>query len=254
MEEINFTALAPRLGTRPMLSEWDVIGTCSMNGGAFSWGSLWNSARSIGSRLKNLGLAAWNSSTGEALKQKLRDTNLQEKVVEGISSGIHGAVDIARQQVERAIDRQLGARAPVREIVTEEVAAVPVKRPREDDEEDLVIRTDEPPAYDEIYTSGAPDIPVTRPIAPLVTPVAPAGPPVRVVPAAAPATVASIASVARNPVLVKGPSASAPVVSVPAARVALPASSSRLQQRPWQAALSNIVGVGVNFSKRRRCF
>lgn len=241
-----------------MLSDWGVIGTCSMNGGAFSWGSLWNSARSIGSHLKNLGLAAWNSSTGEALRQKLRDTNLQEKVVEGISSGIHGAVDIARQQVERAIDRQLGARAPVREVAAEEEVVLPAKRPREDDEEELVIRNDEPPAYDEIYTSGVPDVPMTRPVAPLATPVAPSGPPVRVVPAAAPATVAAIASSARAPVVVKAPGASAPVVSVPAARVvrpaALAASSARLQQRPWQAALSNIVGVGVSFSKRRRCF
>lgn len=230
-----------------------------MNGGAFSWGSLWNGARSLGSHLKNLGLAAWNSSTGEALRQKLRDTNLQEKVVEGISSGIHGAVDIARQQVERAIDRQLGPRAPVREVAAEEIE-VPAKRPREDDEEELVIRNDEPPAYDEIYTSGAPDIPMTRPVAPLATPVVPSGPPVRVVPAAAPATVAAIASSARAPVLVKKPSASAPVVSVPAARVVRPAAvvtantSSRLQQRPWEAALSNIVGVGVSFAKRRRCF
>ncbi len=84
-----------------------------MNGGAFNWGNLWSGVKSFGSSIKNWGNRAWNSSTGQALRQKLKDSNLQEKVVEGLASGIHGAVDIANQEIAKAVQKRLESRPTV---------------------------------------------------------------------------------------------------------------------------------------------
>lgn len=239
-----------------MLSSWSDIGTSSMNGGAFNWGSLWSGVKSFGSSLKNWGNRAWNSSTGQALRQKLRDTNLQEKVAEGIASGIHGAVDLANQEIARAVERRLQSR-PVPEALVEdtEVVSVPdtippaaapavpaneklivdvpspsskvgstvesvaTKRPLEEDE--LVVRVNEPPSYEELYPSMA------------AAPAAVSLRPTAVKPAA--------------PVVVETPIAA----SLPPVRAGvLPAR----RNRGWQGTLNSIVGLGVRAVKRRRCF
>ncbi|AXE75632.1 pVI [Egyptian fruit bat adenovirus] len=199
MEEINFAALAPRQGTKPMIGAWSNIGTCEMNGGAFNWGSLFSGLKMFGNSVKNLGTKAWNSSAGQALKQKLKDTNLQEKIVEGISSGIHGAVDIANQQIEKAVQKRLEAAPPppldsVKEIIEEKVD-FPKKRMRE---EDIEVRAS-PPSYEELFGEKQ--------------------------------TVVE------------------PVQTYYTSKPVFPSSN-----RNWQATLNNIVGVGLNFTKKRRCY
>nr|WGN96600.1 pVI protein [Lemur mastadenovirus] len=245
MEEINFSALAPRRGTRPMLRSWSDIGNSQMNGGAFNWGSLWSGLKNFGSSVKNWGSKAWNSSTGQMLRDKLKDTKVQEKLVDGITAGIHGAIDIGRQELDKAIeqrlDRPVVPTAPPEEDDTlsklevrpkdEVVITDSKKRPR--DEEEIVVRTDEPPSYEEIFgnNSAPPLRPMTRPIPSMARPVRPA-------PAPAPAP--------------------APVVDVPTT-LDLPPPTRRLplattRRSNWQSTLGNIVGVGVRSIKRKRCY
>lgn len=243
MEGINFSALAPRIGSRPMLSSWSDIGTSSMNGGAFNWGSLWSGIKSFGSTVKNWGNRAWNSSTAQAVRQQLKDSNVQEKIAQGIANGIHGAVDLANQEIAKAIEKRLQSRpvpdalvedpgllstpstVPSEEIIVERpsavgttVESVATKRPLE--EEELVIRTDEPPRYEELYpTKAAPPAVSLRPTA--VSPAAPV--------LAAP-------------------------VEAPATGVVRPGGLPSRRNRGWQGTLNSIVGLGVRSVKRRRCF
>src|SRR3989454_6687250 len=107
MEDINFASLAPRHGSRPFMGNWQDIGTSNMSGGAFSWGSLWSGIKNFGSTIKNYGSKAWNSSTGQMLRDKLKDPNFQQKVVDGLASGISGVVDLANQAVQNKINSKL---------------------------------------------------------------------------------------------------------------------------------------------------
>ena len=107
MEDINFASLAPRHGSRPFMGNWQDIGTSNMSGGAFSWGSLWSGIKNFGSTIKNYGSKAWNSSTGQMLRDKLKEQNFQQKVVDGLASGISGVVDLANQAVQNKINSKL---------------------------------------------------------------------------------------------------------------------------------------------------
>ncbi|QFX65715.1 pVI [Mastadenovirus porcusquartum] len=243
MDDNSFLALAPREGGRPLLGYTCDIGTSGMHGGAFSWGSLWSGLKNVGSQIKSWGNRAWNSSTGQLVRDKLKDSKVQEKVADGIVQGIHGALDLAQQEMQKAIEKRLDSqRVPpsmsgnvqveepsAPEIVTP--AALPKPAPPEPVEE-VVITADEPPAYDDDYdTKSAPPaverplprpLPMTRPVPSMATPVRP--PP------------ASSSAPPRTP-------------TAPARRPA-----KRARPRGWQNTLQNIVGMGVHFQKRRRCY
>lgn len=268
MEGINFSALAPRYGSRPMLSGWSDIGISSMNGGAFNWGNLWSGLKSFGSSVKSWGNKAWQSNTAQALRQKLKDTDLQSKVVEGLASGIHGVVDLANQEIANAVQKRLEAR-PVPEVLVEDpsvlrpteavveeleppaastLESVGTKRPPP--EEELVIRTDEPPRYEDLYPdkSGPPLtlLPTAaRPSAAVISrPSRPASRPAR------PAATVAVTTPASSPVLVEA----TPALTIEPP-VAVPARPSRSRSnRGWQGTLNSIVGLGVHAIKRRRCF
>lgn len=222
MDELSFSALAPRHGMKPMLSSWSSIGTSQMSGGAINWGNLWSGLKSWGSNVKHWGQKAWNSNTGQALRNKLKDTKLQEKVVDAVSSGIHGIVDIAQQKIDKEIQQRLEQQPPpsqaqIEEIVSE-IDEPPVKRPREENEG--IMTTDEPPRYEDIFPDKPEALvptpyPMTRPITPMARPVKP-----------------------------PKPSVSSKVE--PAVRYN--------RHHGWQGALNSIVGMGVKGIKRRRCF
>lgn len=245
MTSVSFLALAPRHGTRPILAGYTDIGFSGMSGGAFNWGSIWSGLKSFGSSVKNLGSKAWNSSTGQMLRDKLKDTNAQQKVVDGIAAGIHGAIDLANQAVAKKIEKHLerpvpvdpGAPPPgaaVEETLLDEVEKLPPplppppsyeeavvvpnpprKRPLE--EEDVVV-VEGPPAYDEIFANQSP------PPGKLTKPAPP--PP----------------GFDRPTTLELRPGR--PVATAVPTRRA----------RGWQNTLNSIVGLGVNSSKRRRCY
>lgn len=239
-----------------MMSSWSGIGTSNMNGGAFNWGNLWSNIKNFGSSVKAWGSKAWNSSSGQALRQKLKDSKVQEKIIEGINTGIHGAIDLANQEVQKAIDKRLERPAPVPEVEeelleskvspsapSEVVVEAPAKRPR--DEEVLITSTAEPPSYEEAVKNGAapPPYPTTRPIEPLVRPVLPPGP-------AAGAVVDVPTTLELKPrdyavVTPAAPARRPPVLARPPIYAA---------KRGWESTLSNIVGVGLRGIKRRRCF
>ncbi|UYL15013.1 pVI [Bat mastadenovirus] len=271
MDAVTFTSLAPRIGSRPMMSGWSDIGTSAMSGGAFSWGNVWSGLKNFGSKAKNYGSKIWNSSTGQKLRDKLKQTNFQDKVVEGLATGIHGAIDLARQKLDKELDKRLERPIEVEEediqgepdapLLTEKekeelVAASkqkplappplvvsPVKkRPRE---EDLVMTLDEPPSYDEIFgdKAGAPTTyPMTRPVHPLARPVLPSRTPVAVEP---------------PPAYEPPTPAPAPVVVTPKPAVVAAAQPARPRaptRGSWQNTLSSITGLGVRSIKRRRCW
>lgn len=270
MEDL-FTTLAPRKGTRPMMGPYYDIGSSSMSGGAFNWGSVWSGLKNFGSTVKNYGTKVWNSNTGQALRQKLKDTNLQEKVVDGISAGIHGAVDLARQELDRQLAARLEAGQPppgaqveptptetagplepapavrLPEKVEPPVATTyPAKRPR--DEEDLPP----PPSYEELYPNGPtgattkdlrprPLRPTTRPHVSMVTPVL------------TPDELASLPTTLEEP---PRSLQSMQSTAVPAPPTSMrPSRSSRLSRMSgWENTLNSITGLGVRALKRRRCF
>ncbi|AEK98455.1 pVI [Titi monkey adenovirus ECC-2011] len=294
MEDINFSSLAPRQGSRPLMGAWGEIGTNQMNGGAFNWGSIWSGLKSFGSTVKNYGSKAWNSTTGQMLRDKLKDTGVREKIVEGVTSGIHGALDLARQEMEKHINSRLDHPRP--DVEVEEMLPglnekpplapsappkedrLPEKRPRPEAEEELVIRTDEkPPSYEEIFGKDmappppvASTYPMTKPIAPLARPVIGTSssnkkvppprppPPTRrpTVPAVAPAGPVDV------PVTLDLPPPPSAVVTpaAPPVAIATPAtpaarpSYSRPSRQSWQSTLSSITGLGVRSLKRRRCY
>ena len=150
------------------MGNWQDIGTSNMSGGAFSWGSLWSGIKNFGSTIKNYGSKAWNSSTGQMLRDKLKEQNFQQKVVDGLASGISGVVDLANQAVQNKINSKLDPRPPVEEpppaVETVSPEGRGEKRPRPDREETLVTQIDEPPSYEEALKQG---LPTTRPIAPM---------------------------------------------------------------------------------------
>nr|QRV11654.1 pVI [Bat mastadenovirus] len=235
MDAVNFSMLAPRFGSHPMMSSWSGIGTSGMNGGAFNWGGLWSGIKSFGSHVKSWGSKAWNSQTGKMLRQKLNDSKVREKLVEGINTGIHGALDIANQEIAKQIEKRLERREPLEEDEVEEeieqntkeaplVVDLEKKRPRD---EELVITADEPPSYEEA----------------IMAPPLPAKPRVIEQPAVTyspPATPVSIPAPAPAPSL---------PVAISSAPIVMPARS-----RGWQGTLADIVGVGLRGVKRRRCF
>lgn len=257
MEDINFSSLAPRHGTRPYLGTWSEIGTTQMNGGAFNWSSVWSGLKNFGSTIKNYGNKAWNSSTGQMLRDKLKEQQFQQKVVDGIASGINGVVDLANQAVQKELNSRLDPRPPVEETLEKLEVALPPKgekRPRPDLEETLVTKIDEPPSYEEAV--GSPSLPalamkpttypMTKPIAPMARPVG-VDPPIDAI-----ATLDLPRAELENRI---PPVPIAPPVSRPAVRP-VAVATPRYQGRPsnWQSTLNSIVGLGVKTLKRRRCY
>ncbi|AIA22356.1 pVI [California sea lion adenovirus 1] len=238
MDGESFFALAPRQGNKPLLGSSD-IGVCRMNGGAFNWGSIWSGLKSFGSNVKNWGSKAWNSNSGQALRNKLKETKVQEKIIDGINTGIHGAIDIAQQELNKAIEKRLDKptiipeQAQIEEIVPEEKIEVDLplkgKRPRE--EEDIIVTSEGPPTYEEIFgnksTPSASTYPMTRPHPSMAKPVMPPKPVSK--PSPAPAVIP--------------PPPIPPVVH-----------RRPVRNMGWQSTLNNIVGMGVRVNKRRRCF
>lgn len=236
MEDINFASLAPRHGTRPFMGTWNEIGTSQLNGGAFNWSSVWSGLKNFGSTLRTYGNKAWNSSTGQLLREKLKDQNFQQKVVDGLASGINGVVDIANQAVQREINSRLDPRPPAATVVEMEDATLPPpkgeKRPRPDAEE-TTLQVDEPPSYEEAVKAG---MPTTRIIAPLST------------------GVMKPATLDLPPPPAPAPPKAAPVVQAPPVATAVRRVPARRQAQNWQSTLHSIVGLGVKSLKRRRCF
>ena len=240
MEGINFSALAPRYGSRPMLSSWSDIGTSSMNGGAFNWGNIWSGVKTFGNTLKTWGNRAWNSNTASALRKSLNDSNIQSKIVDGLTTGIHGAVDLANQEISKAVQKRLESRpipdalvnesvvAPTEEV-PEVVAETPmvvesIKNKRPAEEEELIIRTDEPPRYEDIFPSKSGNAP-------------------------------------RRPVIVRSTSMESlngsvdrPLATDPVAPKPIVFSRPSRRQKGWQGTLNSIVGLGVRAVKKQRCF
>lgn len=247
-----------------MMGPYYDIGTSSLSGGAFNWGSIWSGLKNFGNTVKNYGSKVWNSSTGQALREKLKDTNLQEKIVDGISTGIHGAVDLARQELDRQLAGRLdpppGAQVEPPPAPTESAGPLepgpvedkpkpplattyPAKRPRDEEEQQVA-----PPSYEELYPNGPPGAttkdlrprpnmnrPMTRPHISMATPVL------------TPDELASL------PVTLDEPPRSLQPTAVPAPpNVFRPSRASRLSS--WQSTLDSITGMGVRALKRRRCF
>lgn len=240
-----------------MMSSWSGIGTSGMNGGAFNWGGIWSGIKNFGSSVKSWGSKAWNSQTGKMLRQKLNDTKAREKLVEGIATGVHGALDIANQQIAKQIEKRLERQEALEPEVEEEIEEVKVapsappaavvvdtgkKRPR--DEEVFVTSTDEPPSYEEAIKDMAPAPlrPMTRPHPSMARPVLPA-------PVDVPTTL-ELKPTDLPPPAYKPP-APKPVV-VEAARPAVVVAPP--PRRGWQGTLQGIVGMGVRGVKRRRCY
>lgn len=253
MTSVSFLALAPRHGTRPILAGYSDIGFSGMSGGAFSWGSIWSGLKSFGSSVKNLGSKAWNSTTGQMLRDKLKDTNAQQKIVDGLAAGIHGAIDLANQAVAKKIEQHLerpvdpGAPPPgaaVEETLLDEVDKLPPPPPppplppppsyeeaiaapnpprkRPLDEEDVLV-VDGPPAYDDIFANKSPPpIPAGKLTKPMPPP----------------------------PGFVDRPTTLELRPGRPVATVVAPTR----QARNWQSTLNSIVGLGVRSCKRRRCY
>uniref|UniRef100_A0AAU6S531 Pre-protein VI n=1 Tax=Pipistrellus pipistrellus adenovirus TaxID=3140007 RepID=A0AAU6S531_9ADEN len=257
MENVNFSALAPRVGSRPMMSTWNDIGNSSMNGGAFNWGSIWSGLKNFGSSVKNFGNKVWNSSTGQMLRDKLKETKAQEKLVDGLAAGVHGALDLANQEIAKAIDKRLDRptllpapepEAQVEEMLEESKEIGGKKRPPEEEEmvtvkptappppyEELVGTIKEPPpSYEEVFgVKDAPTMPMTRPIPSMARPVvAPTVPPI-----------------VDRPTTLDLPPPPSPPRRAPA--FVQPAYSG---PGGWQSTLNSIVGAGVRTVKRRRCF
>lgn len=254
-----------------MLAHWSDIGTCQMNGGAFSWSNIWDGARRIGSTFKSWGSRLWNSSTGQALRAQLRDTGLQQKVVEGLSEGIHGAVDLARQEVDRELRRRLEKRPTVAVLEDEpEAAAVPVAvagpaavpvpsalPPAVEAAAGpaVVGALPPPPAYS--ATDPNPVAVPTRPAGDIVfgtdgprslvttnTSVA-AGPPAPLL--------ASQQGLVDIPVTQPGRPFSPAVQQRQRIVASLPVTTVT-RRRNWQGTLDSIMGMGVHAIKRRRCY
>ena len=290
MDEINFSALAPRYGAHPLMGQWNSIGTSQMSGGAINWGNVWSSVKNFGSRVKNYGSRIWNSNASKTIRQKIKDSGISDKLGEVAAQGIHGAVDIAQLHMNQAIQNKIDSMAPPpEEVEVEELVEPPVgaaidppskvdpvpmitdpapppyeevvktkKRPRDE----LVIETAAPPAYETIFPnkSGNPIMTLEEPI--IKTKEIP-----RTYPMVKPEAPLKVEVVAPPP-----EPAPTPVVAAPTP------SSGRRRRQGWQGALNNIVGMGasiyhlnkmrpppivslppfagngVHYNKRRRCY
>lgn len=266
MEEITFSALAPRRGTRPLLSPWSDIGTSAMSGGAFNWGSLWSGVKSFGSSLKNLGVKTWNSSAAQALKTKLKESKVQDKIIEGINAGVHGALDIARQELEKKIASKLDQPLPVPDVEVEEpqvpdeivpsAPPLPAKRPSEKrpiDEEEIVISTEEPPSYDSLFPDKSPPPPLVA--TPVPAPRKPIPPP-RKTPVPPPRKLPTTRPHPSMVTPVLPPASEIMTLEEPAPRPLGPLRKPTVvsSRNNWQNTLNSIVGLGVRAVKRRRCY
>ena len=256
MEDINFSSLAPRHGTRPYMGTWNEIGTSQLNGGAFNWNSIWSGLKNFGSTIKSYGTKAWNSQTGQMLRDKLKDQNFQQKVVDGLASGINGVVDIANQAVQKQIANRLEPRPD--EVTVEEKlpplqtvpASVPSKgekRPRPEAEETLVTHTIEPPSYEEAVKTAPTTYPMTKPILPMAT---------RVYGKNEHAPMTLEIPPLPEPTIAEPVVSTAPVTTVtrPEVRPVAVASLRNPRSSNWQSTLNSIVGLGVKSLKRRRCY
>lgn len=269
MEEISFTSLAPRSGTRPMLSAFAAIGASQMNGGAFSFSSILNGIKNFGSRVVNFGSTVWNSAPASALKQKLNDSNLQEKIVHGLSNGIHGVVDLANQEIERAIANRVEKRplvegmesvlidppatglAPPVPVVVEQVVqpveeiVYPSKKPRKET----------PPPYEDLYHNEFPSSSMALVTQPQDYPSS-----LKVdsgsqsLPSAVTAAdINEISHVTPTTVSLPVKPVTRPIVRDTPSRP-LRRPIPRRQNTAWQQTLGNIVGVGVKVQTKRRCY
>ena len=288
MEDLSFSALAPRFGTRPVMGTWSEIGTSQMNGGALSWSGLWSGLKSFGSSLASTANKAWNSGAVQSVRNKLKDADVQGKIGEVLASGVHGALDVANQAVSHAVDRklqqqqlrqqqllrqqreQMGLVEPSYEMETDELppppedllppppppppaSATPARRPvkRPAATQEIIIRSDEPPPYEELYPDKA-GIPATLELRPETKLPAVAHNKMRPPP---PLTSTTTSSAAAAP----APAPAAPVRRRPASAPAAAPASSKAPQvgvraRGWQNKLNTIVGLGVRTCKRRRCY
>lgn len=241
-----------------MLSPWSDIGTSAMSGGAINWGSIWSGVKNFGSSLKNIGIKTWNSSAAQALKTKLKDTKLQEKLIDGINAGVHGALDIARQELEKKIAAKLTPPNPIPPEVEVEEAQVPDEiappmpsKKRPSDEEELIIRTEEPPSYDSLFPDKSPPPPLVA--TPVQKPAPPPPPPTKKVPTTRP----HVSMV--TPVVPPLPPPSAGDIMTldepprPLGPLRKPVSFGSSRSN-WQNTLNSIVGLGVRSVKRRRCY
>lgn len=286
MEDLSFSALAPRFGTRPVMGTWSEIGTSQMNGGALSWSGLWSGLKSFGSSLASTANKAWNSGAVQSVRNKLKDADVQGKIGEVLASGVHGALDVANQAVSHAVDRklqmqqlrqqqllrqqreQMGVMEPSYEMETDELppppkellvppppppsappaSAAPARRPAKrpaTGTHEILIRSDEPPPYEELYPDKA-GIPATLELRP---------PPETKLPAVAHNKMRPPPPLTAPTTPAPAPAPAAPVRRRPAAA---PASSKAPQMgvraRGWQNKLNTIVGLGVRATKRRRCY
>lgn len=264
MDSYSYAALAPRQGTRPMLNSWSSIGTHEMHGGAFNWGSLWSGIKNFGGTVKNWGSRVWHSDAGQALRNQLKKTGLQEKIIEGVSTGIHGALDIGRQRLEKAIEQRL-ERRPVPEAA-EELQEAPAAVIEE-------VEDAPPPPYSAAAPVAAPAVvPVVT--TPAKTPLSVALPPKRgrdeaqelvirhreppppyeeVMTAPAPALVAH-QGVLKNVPVTQPAQPFSPAVHETERIIAPLPITTVTRRRGWQSTLNDIVGLGVHAVKRRRCY
>ncbi|QIZ64161.1 pVI [Guinea pig adenovirus 1] len=284
---MNFASLAPRVGERAILSHSYYLGDTGLHGGALSWGSLWTGLKSFGSRVSNWGSQLWNSRGVHLLRQRLDETGVGDKIIDGVTAGIHGALDIARQHMDQAVADRLTPPAGV------PAAAVPAA---------AAASETLPSAPADVTTAAAANLASQR-VPPVVSSL-----PAQTVEVAGPAPVkeppppyvekeesaddgrwrervttvvepppsyaslygansktplnVSTAPVVQPAVAPLPPSepAAADVV-VPATTAAAPVvvtrpggSRKRYRGTRWQTTLNDIVGLGFHIDKRRRCY
>lgn len=289
MEDLSFSALAPRFGTRPVMGTWSEIGTSQMNGGALSWSGLWSGLKSFGSSLASTANKAWNSGAVQSVRNKLKDADVQGKIGEVLASGVHGALDVANQAVSHAVDRklqqqqlrqqqllrqqreQMGVMEPSYEMETDELPPPPKELllpPPPPSAPPAAATPARRPAKRPAASTGTQEILIRSDEPPPYEELYPdkAGIPATLelrpetkLPAVAhnkmrppPPLTSTTTSAAAAP----APAPAAPVRRRPAA--AAPASSKAPQMgvraRGWQNKLNTIVGLGVRTCKRRRCY
>lgn len=262
MDSLNFSALAPRYGTRPLYNG-SSLGVSALNGGAINWGSMWNAFKNVGSRLKNVGAKVWNSKTAQSIRKELGKTGAQEKLVQGVVTGVHGALDLANQALAKQIEKRLD-KAPLTEEeeaevldsaleTPEEVPPLPPKRPREEP-----ILLEKPVVLEK-------PLPLEKPIAVEKEKIAPAPEPMKESLIATtdepPSYEEAIRTTAPAPLLLPrpAPAAKGPLLA-PVARKPSPAPLASVvpavgaPSANWLSALNSMTGVGLRTVKRRRCY
>ncbi len=246
-----------------MLSQWSGIGTHEMHGGRFNLGSLWSGIRNVGSALRTGALGPGTAMRASVARPAEKD-GLARKDIEGVSAGIHGAVDLGRQQLEKAIEQRLERRPTAAGV--EDLPLPP----------GTVLEADRlPPSYAEAVAERPPPADVLLP--------ASSKPPVAVVTlppkkrvseepveevvirSSAPPSYDEV--MAPQPTLVaeQGAMKAVPVIKpaqpfTPAVHETqrivtnLPITTAVTRRRGWQGTLNDIVGLGVRTVKRRRCY